>query len=43
MFVSHVDDFAFFRNARFQTEVIEELKSILRLAFMLMFHLSLWD
>ena len=30
MLVSHVDDFAFSGDARFQTEVIEQLKSILK-------------
>ena len=30
MLVSHVDDFAFCGNARFQTEVIEQLKSIFK-------------
>ena len=30
MLVSHVDDFAFCGNAKFQTEVIEQLKSIFR-------------
>ena len=29
--VSHVDDFAFCGNARFQTEVIEQLKSIFKI------------
>ena len=30
MLVNHVDDFVFCRNARFQTEVIEQLKSIFK-------------
>ena len=43
MLVSHVDDFAFRGNARFQTEVIQQLKSIFKVGFMLMVLLSMWD